>query len=95
MSCQGTNLYAVYYTLYIRSISLERGKYEGIETQLVDNPEINAFYICKENYDGVLTVLNRLMEGGVLCSVLHEIMDLLSGRKYADKRLSTIYIYTI
>lgn len=95
MSCKGTNLYTVYYTLYIRSISLERGKYEGIETQLVDNPEINAFYICKENYDGVLTVLNRLMEGGVLCSVLHEIMDLLSGRKYADKRLSTIYIYNI
>lgn len=95
MSCKGTNLYTVYYTLYIRSISLERGKYEGIETQLVDNPEINSFYICKENYDGVLTVLNRLMEGGVLCSVLHEIMDLLSWRKYADKRLSTIYIYNI
>lgn len=55
----------------IRFISLECSKYEGIETQLVDNPEINASYISKENYDGVLTVLNRLMEGGVFCSVLH------------------------
>lgn len=61
--------------MYIRFISLERGKYESIETQLVDNPEINAFSISKKNYDGILAVLNRLMEGGVLCSVLHETLD--------------------